>query len=211
MGKEMLLRSYRMQSPFEIREGENGTKIITGKPIVFNQKTNMGYFEEIIERGALDGADLSDVRFLINHDIKKIPLARAKANNPNSTMTLKIEEDGLRVTIVLDVENNADARALFSAIQRGDISGMSFMFGIDKEEWENLDSDMPTRHIKAISIVIEVSAVTFPAYEGTEISARNKSDLEHAKEILDVANKKKEQQNKRDFKADVIKRMYALK
>lgn len=207
----MLLRSYRMQSPFEIREGENGTKIITGKPIVFNQKTNMGYFEEIIERGALDGADLSDVRFLINHDIKKIPLARAKANNPNSTMTLKIEEDGLRVTIVLDVENNADARALFSAIQRGDISGMSFMFGIDKEEWENLDSDMPTRHIKAISIVIEVSAVTFPAYEGTEISARNKSDLEHAKEILDVANKKKEQQNKRDFKADVIKRMYALK
>lgn len=200
-----------MQSPFEIREGENGTKIITGKPIVFNQKTNMGYFEEIIERGALDGADLSDVRFLINHDIKKIPLARAKANNPNSTMTLKIEEDGLRVTIVLDVENNADARALFSAIQRGDISGMSFMFGIDKEEWENLDSDMPTRHIKAISIVIEVSAVTFPAYEGTEISARNKSDLEHAKEILDVANKKKEQQNKRDFKADVIKRMYALK
>ena len=208
---EMLLRSYQLNTPFEIREGENGTRIITGKPIVFNQKTDMGYFAEIIERGALDGADLSDVRFLVNHDTKKIPLARAKVNNPNSTMTLTVEEDGLRVSVVLDVENNADARALFSAIQRGDITGMSFMFGIDKEEWENLDTDYPTRHIKAISIVIEVSAVTFPAYEGTEISARNKTDLEHAKEVLEKANEKQKENTKRDFKAAALLKMYAKK
>ena len=66
--KEILKRSYQLNAPFEIREGENGTKILTGKPIVFNQRTDMYWFEEVIERGALNGTDLSDVRFLVNHD-----------------------------------------------------------------------------------------------------------------------------------------------
>ena len=89
----------------------------------------------------------------------------------------------------MDVENNADARSLYSAIERGDISGMSFMFGVDDEEWENLDSDYPTRHIKSISTVVEVSAVTFPAYEATTISARDKEALESAKSALDNAKR----------------------
>ena len=86
-----------------------------------------------------------------------------------------------------DAENNSEARALYSAVQRGDISGMSFMFGIRDEEWENLDSDHPTRHIKDISTVVEVSAVTFPAYENTEINARCKGALDNARSALDSA------------------------
>lgn len=165
---------------------DNGT-YITGRPIVFDSKTNIGPFDEIIERGALDKTDLRDVRFLVNHDLSKIPLARSRNNNKNSTMQLSVDDNGMAIRVNLDVENNAEAKSLYSAVQRGDISGMSFMFGIEDEEWENLESEHPTRHIRAISTVVEVSAVTFPAYEDTEINARGKEALDNARQTVETA------------------------
>ena len=172
---------------FEIR-AENNEKNgdhITGRPIVYNSKTDLGYFDEIIEAGALDKANLKDVRFLVNHDTSMIPLARSRNNNENSTMQLEVDKDGMAIRVNLDTENNTEARNLYSAIKRGDITGMSFMFTIDREEWEGLESDHPTRHIKSIGQVFEVSAVTFPAYESTEISARDKAALDSAKLMLE--------------------------
>lgn len=175
-------RSYN----FEVRaeETEQGN-IITGRPIVYNSRTDLGWFDEVIEPGSLSKTDLTDVRFLVNHDTSKIPLARSRRNNGNSTMKLTVDDAGMGIRVTLDTENNSEARALYSAVQRGDISGMSFMFGIDDEEWENLESDHPTRHIRAISTVVEVSAVTFPAYESTEINARSKEALDNARSTLD--------------------------
>ena len=182
--KPLEQRSYN----FEVRaeESEAGN-IITGRPIVYNSRTDLGWFDEIIESGALNNTDLTDVRFLVNHDTSKIPLARSRRNNGNSTMQLTTDNDGLGIRVLLDTENNAEARSLYSAVQRGDISGMSFMFGIRDEEWENLDSDHPTRHIKDISTVVEVSAVTFPVYESTEINARSKEALDNARSAVDTA------------------------
>lgn len=177
----MVTRSYNA----EFRADEESGNTIIGRPIVYDQKTNLGYFEEIIERGALDGANLKDVLFFVNHDISKIPLARSRNNNKNSTMQLRVDDKGLEIEARLDVENNSEAKNLYSAISRGDITGMSFMFNIDEEEWENLDSDLPLRHIKKISIVREVSAVCFPAYEATSINARDKVALDNAKMTLD--------------------------
>ena len=168
---------------FEIRaneDKENKNYTLTGRPIVYNSKTDLGYFDEVIESGALDKADLKDVRFLVNHDTSKIPLARATEKNKNSTMRFSVDKNGMEISVELDVENNSEARALYSAVQRGDITGMSFMFTIDGEEWENLESEHPTRHIKSIGQVFEVSAVTFPAYEASEISARDKKSLDDA-------------------------------
>lgn len=179
---------------FDVRatEGENGEKIITGRPIVYEAKTDLGYFDEVIARGALDGADLRDVRFLINHNTSMIPLARSRRNNGNSTMKLSTDFDGMNMDFVkLDVENNSDARALYSAVQRGDITGMSFMFSIDAQEWLDLESDHPTRRITKIGKVVEVSAVTFPAYDSTEISARSKETLESARHELESARKQR--------------------
>ena len=187
--KELERRSYSC----EVRaiENESGTSTITGRPIVYESKTDMGYFDEVIDRGALDGADLKDVRFLVNHDLSRIPLARSRRNNGNSTMRLSPDFEGLAIEADIDTANNADARALDSAVKRGDITGMSFMFGIDDEEWENLDSERPTRHIKRISTVVEVSAVTFPAYEATEINARSKEALDNARSSLEKARQQR--------------------
>lgn len=168
-------------------ETKDDTDIITGRPIVYNSRTNLGFFDEVIESGALDQTDLTDVRFLVNHDISKIPLARSRRNNGNSTMQLSPDQDGMTIEVTLDTENNSEARSLKSAVQRGDITGMSFMFSVDDEEWENLESDHPTRHIRKIGSVVEVSAVTFPAYDATEIYARSKEALENARSALESA------------------------
>lgn len=174
----------------EVR-AENGAEatesIIEGRPIVYGSRTNLGWFDEIIDTGALDNADLTDVRFLVNHDLSKIPLARSRNNNMNSTMQLRPNEDGLDITARIDIGANADAKALDSAVRRGDISGMSFMFFVDGESWDDLESDHPTRHVTAISRVVEVSAVTFPAYEATEIYARSNEALESARQTLESA------------------------
>lgn len=184
---ELQRRSYS----FTVRadKDDQGGNIITGRPIVYDQKTDLGWFDEIIERGALDKANLQDVRFLVNHDTSKIPLARSRKNNKNSTMQLTVDNDGMAIRVTLDTENNAEARALYSAVQRGDISGMSFMFSIDDEEWQNLESDHPTRRIRKIGTVVEVSAVTFPAYEQTEISTRCKAALDSARNAVDTARR----------------------
>ena len=93
---------------------------------------------------------------------------------------------GMSIRVDLDTENNADAKSLWSAVGRGDVSGMSFMFTVDKDAWENIDSDHPTRHILSISKVFEVSAVTFPAYAATSIQQRGISDaLDSARESLE--------------------------
>ena len=168
---------------------DSNEKIIVGQPIVYNSRTNIGYFDEIIKSGALDKTNLKDVRFLVNHDISKIPLARSRNNNKNSTMQLNLNEKGLEVVVRLDTENNSESRALYSAVQRGDISGMSFMFTVDKngDDWEDRESEHPTRIIRSIRDLVEVSACTFPAYKDTSINARglNNEVLESARSILD--------------------------
>lgn len=163
-------------------------KHIEGHAAVFDQQTNIGgYFYEVIERGAFDGTNFDDVLFSTNHDLRKIPLARSRRNNGNSTLHLQVDEKGLFVRASLDVEGNSSAKELFSAIQRGDMDGMSFIFYIQDEKWEDLDSEMPIRRIQKISRVIEVSAVNFPAYSGTDINARDQAALDSAAMALENA------------------------
>lgn len=161
--------------------------IIEGIPIVFNQKTDLGFCDEIIDDGALTNTDLKDVRFLVNHDTNQLPLARSRNNNANSTMQLSVANDGLHVRVNLDIENNQRAKEVWSAVNRQDCSGMSFMFTVDGERWEGLDTDKPVRHITSIAKVFEVSAVTFPAYEQTSIYARS---LDSVKASLDSEREK---------------------
>ena len=179
---------------FEVRaeQNEEHGHFLTGQPIVYDERTNLGWCDEIIEKDALAETDLRDVRFLVNHNTDMIPLARSRNNNANSTMQMSVDDSGMNIRVDLDTENNADARSLYSAVERGDISGMSFMFSVDKDAWDDVDSEHPTRHILSFSRIFEVSAVTFPAYEATSIQARGLSDaLESAKESLESARTSK--------------------
>ena len=173
---------------------------IAGHPIVTEQKTDMGWYEETIGNEALDNCDLKDVRFLNGHRTDMVPLARSRNNNENSTMQLIKKEDGLHVRVNLDIENNVEARALYSAIKRGDLSGMSFMMltDRDKDVWTDVDSDYPKRRITSILRVLEVSAVAFPAYEQTSIQvASADSPLDSARASLESAKKRLEEERER--------------
>ena len=185
----MKTKEYRSSNGVEFRavESDIGEKIIEGHAAIFNRQTNVGgYFYEEIDAGAFDNADLRDVPLIVNHDFTKIPLARSRRNNGNSTLILSIDEIGLAIRAKLDVESNADARALYSAVERGDLDGMSFAFTVDGEEWQDLDSETPLRRIKSISKVFEVSACTYPQYE-TDLTARGEIAQGCAKKVLDNA------------------------
>jgi hypothetical protein len=181
---EMVIRSFSMQD-LQAAENEN---YIEGHAAVYNQKTNIGgYFYEVIERGAFDECDFDDVLFSVNHDLGKIPLARSRRNNGNSTMQLNLDNKGLYVRADLDTENNSEAKNLYSAVKRGDINGMSFIFYVQEDRWVDLDKDMPTRHIVKVKKVREVSAVNYPAYSGADINARDQAVLDNAVKALDNA------------------------
>ena len=205
---------------FEIRAEETGSEEragrLTGTPIVFNQVTDLGFIREMIEPGALANTDLRDVRFLVGHDTSMIPRARSRNNNENSTMQLSVNDNGMDIRVDLDIENNPRAKELYSAVKRGDISGMSFMFTVDKDAWEDLESEQPLRRITSISRVFEVSAVTFPAYEGTNIQAASEdSALESVRASLESARKQAEEeraaQAEEERRTALIERLNNLK
>ena len=193
---------------FEIRADNNEEHghFLTGQPIVYNERTDLGWYDEIIEDGALADTDLKDVRFLVNHNVDMIPLARSRNNNANSTMQMEvIPGRGMSIRVDLDTENNSEARNLYSAVERGDLSGMSFMFIVDGDKWEGIDSEHPTRRITSISNVMEVSAVTFPAYEATSISTRGLSDaLDSARKSLESERAKKREIERRKQKIRLL-------
>lgn len=191
MNKEIRLFDFEIRAE---RNEQHGS-FLSGRAIVFNQRTDLGWYDEIIEDGALDETDMKDVRLLVNHNTDMIPLARSRNNNANSTMQLSVVPGGgLDIRTDLDTENNTDARSLYSAVGRGDISGMSFMFIVDKDTWEDEDTEHPTRRIQAIRKILEVSAVTFPAYAQTSIQTRGLSEaLDSAKESLESARARRKQ------------------
>lgn len=172
---------------------------IQGRAIVFEQPTDIGLFNEVIDKNALKDTDLRDVRFLINHNAAMIPLARSRNNNENSTLQMVVGEEGMDIRANLDTENNAEAKALYSATSRGDISGMSFMMTVRGEEWDFTDEEHPTRRITDIGKVFEVSAVTFPAYEQTSLEVRGDEEaLENAKSALEKAKAEEEAKAERE-------------
>ena len=161
----------------EVRAAEvedSAEMIIEGRAIVFNEKTKLfrmgdvDYFE-IIDRGALDAADMSDIFVKYNHSEEQMVVARSK----NGTLTVDIRDDGAWVTIKL--ANTTTGRDLYELVRRGDIDKMSFGFTIDEESYNETEHTWTVRKIKKLW---EVSAVPFPAYEATTLYARRAGEVE---------------------------------
>ena len=182
----LITRDYK--TTLETREeGEQG--IIEGRPIVYGTYADIGgMFREIIMPGALDQTDLTDVRLCLNHDTGYV-YARSRNNTANNTMQLVADEQGLNIRANLAINESPKAKDYYSAVKRGDMDKMSFMFAVADEEWDDIDTDYPTRKILSIATVVEVSAVTFPAYDATTINARDKAALESARSALENARR----------------------
>lgn len=208
MSKKEKRNDYFLQRGFtaEFRavgdDSEKKGKRIEGLAAVYEQETRIadyfGEFTEVIRKGAFDETDFSDVRLLVNHDMSGIALARSRNNNKSdkpNTMQLTVDKQGIHIAADLDTENNEQARALYSAIDRGDMDGMSYCFYVaeDNQRWSKKDG-MDYREIIKVDKVIEVSAVNFPAYEGTSINSRSldsdKRALENARALLESRAKK---------------------
>lgn len=199
---------------FEVRaeESKENGKYITGRPIVYGQVIDMGWYREVIDEGAIDkDTDLKDVRFLIGHNTGMVPLARSRNNNKNSTMQMEPVKEGMDIRVNLDTENNTDSRTLYSATGRGDITGMSFMFIVDKAAWEDLDKDKALRRITHIKKVFEVSAVAFPAYDQTMLQTASENGApEGARSALESAARREYEAALADYNKANERRSKAL-
>ena len=146
----------------------------------------------------------------LNHDTSFV-YARSRRNNANNTMQLNVDQQGMEIRALLDVESSPKAQDLYAAIKRGDLDKMSFMFSIEDERWEDLESDHATRHIEKIGSVVEVSAVTFPAYESTSIDARSKETLERARSAVETARQQSEKTKSVETDLNLAKAKYDFK
>jgi HK97 family phage prohead protease len=150
----------------ELRAAPGNMPKIVGYPAVFDQLSeNLGYFREKVARGAFkDSIRTDDVRALFNHDPKYV-LGRNKAG----TLTLREDAHGLAAEI--DPPDSEFARDLIKSIQRGDISGMSFAFDVEDDNWA-VENGETVRTLKRVKL-LDVSPVTYPAYSQTDVSTRS--------------------------------------
>jgi HK97 family phage prohead protease len=150
----------------EVRS-EGDHLLVDGYAAVFDQRTNIaGLFEERIERGAFtDAIGRDEVVFLFNHDADTV-MARSSAGN----LDLSQDDTGLKISARLSPED-PDVAKLAAKMRAGNVAKMSFAFIPDIDEWDDT-GDMPLRTIKQAQL-FDVSAVTTPAYDGTEIGLRS--------------------------------------
>ena len=147
----------------EVRAGEGEGLILEGYAAVYDQQTDIGgMFKETISRGAFDDVLQNDVRLLLNHE--GAPMARTT----NGSLVLSSDDHGLKYRANL-VDTQA-SRDLHAMIKRGDISQSSFAFMVGEQEI----NDRGDRNVLKVSNLLDISPVTFPAYEFSSVHARKK-------------------------------------
>ena len=166
---ERAMRQLRtVATDFATREDGDALRI-EGYFAVFNTNYEIapGLSESIAQGAFSRTLQGGDIRALINHDTTLV-LARTKAH----TLELREDERGLWGSVLIN-PNDQDAMNLYSRVKRGDVDQCSFGFEIVNEETDFRDDGSVHWTIKDVDL-FEVSACTFPAYEATNISAREK-------------------------------------
>lgn len=177
--KEIQFRDFRLTN-IETRQNDEGKEelIVEGTPATFDQETVLykgKYYEarEVIDSGAFEGCDMSDVIFNYNH------CGRVYARTRNGSLSVWIEKDGLHMRAILMSEDEGH-KELYRDIKSGLIDKMSFAFHVEESEWRFVedgdDYEIDIRTITKIDKLYDVSAVDIPAYDTTSISARSAFD-----------------------------------
>ena len=173
---------------------------VEGYATTFNDPYELYEFEgnkyyEVIDRHALDGADMTDVIMQYDHN------GRVRARNSNGTLGLDPNERGF--FIFADLSKSTAARELYEDIQSGLVTKMSWAFTVADDEY---DRATRTRTIKRIRKVYDVSAVSIPANGGTEISARSYLDG-----VIEVEKREAQEREKQQAAMELSRKRLELK
>lgn len=152
--------------------------IVEGYALKFNKESrDLGGFIEVIDKTALDNVDLSDVRCFLDHDSSKL-LGRTKSG----TLELNVDDVGLHFRCSLP--NTTVGRDALELVKRGDLSQCSFMFTTNKDGTKWTRGDVYKRTVTSIKDIFEISLVSIPAYNDTDVSVAKRA-LENVKNELD--------------------------
>lgn len=156
----------------DMRASEEEGMVVEGYAAVFDTVTDLGWIKEVIDRHAFDNADMSDIVMKYNHEDSVLPMARTRGGS----LQFNVDDHGLKIRAKLpETSVNKD---IYTLIREGVLSKMSFAFTVKSEEY---DYDTDTRKILEFDKIFDVSVVDVPAYESTEIYARNKEQYEEEK------------------------------
>ena len=173
---------------------------VEGYATTFNDPYELYEFEgnkyyEVIDRHALDGADMSDVIMQYDHN------GRVRARNSNGTLGLEPNERGF--FIFADLSRSGAAKELYEDISSGLVTKMSWAFTVAEDEY---DRATRTRTIKRIRKVYDVSAVSIPANGGTEISARSYLDG-----VIEVEKREAQEREKQQAAMELSRKRLEIK
>ena len=165
-------RNYRQMEVRALEDQGEGRYIVVGYATTFNEPYTLysepGYrFDEVVDPAAFDDTDMSDVIMQFDHQ------GRVFARKSNDTLQLEVDDHGLKVTA--DLGGTEIGRQLYEEIKGGYVTKMSFGFTVSKDSMEREQREdvlVVTRRILGIKKLYDVSAVSLPANDTTEISAR---------------------------------------
>lgn len=165
-------RNYRQMEVRALEDQGEGRYIVVGYATTFNEPYTLysepGYrFDEVVDPAAFDDTDMSDVIMQFDHQ------GRVFARKSNDTLQLEVDDHGLKVTA--DLGGTEIGRQLYEEIKGGYVTKMSFGFTVAKDSMEREETPelvIITRRILKIRKLYDVSAVSLPANDATEITAR---------------------------------------
>lgn len=181
----------KLDIQFRAEENEDNKMEIKGYAVVFNSPETYGY-TEVIDSGALDNADMSDVVLRYNHNDTFMVLARTR----NKSLDLQVDEKGLYIDARLQ-DDITEHRNIYNAIKSGLIDKQSFAFTVDEDEY---DYDTDTRTITKIGKLYDVSVVDQPFYNATDVSIASKNDdfLKRREQLRKEHEEELEEQRKQE-------------
>lgn len=172
--KELAMKEMRVSElrALDIND-ENDEMIVEGYAAVFETETDLGWCKEVISRDAFNDCNMNDCVLKYNHNDNCLILARTR----NKSLELTVDNKGLKIRAkLIDTTQNKD---IYKMVKAGLLDKMSFAFSVRKQEW---DYENDVRRITEIAQLFDVSVVDVPAYDTTEIYARNKESYEKDKE-----------------------------
>ena len=177
-------------TPFQVQvTGETEEKrTVEGYALLFGVASDGLSFEEVIERGALDGViGKSDVFALMNHSQSRGILARS--NSGQGSLLLTVDEKGLKYRF--EAPKTALGEELLENIRRGEICESSFCFDVEKDTWEKKSDGTWKRTVSKIGNLYDVSPVYNAAYSKTSVYMRGKEQAEA--ELINLSNENLEE------------------